>query len=147
MNGKRIHSHCLALLLCAGVAQAHDNSYFDSNPTPHGGQVRMAGAYHVEAVVEDGKLVLYVTDHGDQPQATAGWQGRATVLSGAEVARLPLSAAGDNRLTSAGGANFGADTRMVVVLRTADDEALELSYTPGTAAGGAANPAGDPPHH
>lgn len=138
-----MHKHILrklslALLLCTGTAQAHDNSYFDANPTPHGGQVRMAGAYHVEAVVESQQLVLYVTDHGDQPQATAGWQGRATVVNGAEISRLPLNAAGDNRLRSDATVNLGADTKMVVVLQSPDAEILELSYTPATAAGGVA---------
>ncbi|MBI5462675.1 MAG: hypothetical protein HY941_10875, partial [Gammaproteobacteria bacterium] len=91
MNTPILRNPCLALLLCAGTAQAHDNGYFDTHPTAHGGQVRMAGAYHVEAVLERQKLVLYVTDHADRPQATHGWQGRATVLNGTQVTRIALS--------------------------------------------------------
>ena len=129
----------LALSLCSGIAAAHDNSYFDSNPTPHGGQVRMAGAYHVEAVLEEQKLVLYVTDHGDQAQSTAGWQGRATVLNGTDVTRLSLAAAGANRMQSDAAVTLAADTKLVVLLQPPNAETLQLSYTPGSAAGGAAS--------
>lgn len=131
---------CVALALGSGVTPAHDNAYFDSNPTPHGGQVRMAGAYHVEAVLEDQRLVLYVTDHGDQAQSTEGWQGRATVLNGTEVTRLSLAAAGKNRLRSDRTLTIGSDTRMVVLLQPPAADALQLSYTPGSPAGAAAAP-------
>lgn len=135
----RLYGSCLALCLCPGIAAAHDNGYFDSNPTPHGGQVRMAGAYHVEAVLDGQKLVLYVTDHGDQAQSTAGWQGRATVLNGTDVTRLPLTAAGMNRMQGDTTATITADTKLVVLLQPPNTEALQLSYKPGTATGGAAN--------
>jgi hypothetical protein len=139
MNKHILRNHCLALLLCSGTALAHDNAFFDTHATAHGGQVRMAGAYHVEAVLEQKKLVLYVTDHADQPQSTNGWQGRVTVLNGTQVSRLALNSAGDNRLRSDTSVSFGADARMVVLLQLPDAEVLELSYTPATAAGGVAS--------
>lgn len=138
MSTRRLRPFALTLLLCAGATVAHDNRYFDSHPTPHGGQVRMAGAYHVEAVLEQRQLVLYVTDHGDQPQSTAGWHGRATVVNGAEVVRLTLTAVGDNRLHGNMPVSFGADTRMVVLLHPPMAEALQLDYTPAAAQGVAA---------
>ena len=122
-----------AIALCSTGLQAHDNSHFDAHAAPHGGQVRMAGAYHVEAVVEDRKLVLYVTDHGDEPQSTTGWQGRATLLAGGQADRLTLNAAGDNRLESDTAANVQSHSKIVVVLQPPEGDSLPLSYSLGSA--------------
>ena len=122
----------LAIALCSTGLQAHDDSYFDAHAAPHGGQVRMAGAYHVEAVVKDGKLVLYVTDHGDQPQSTAGWQGRATLLTAGQADRLMLNAAGDNRLESDTAISVQSDSKIVVVLQPSEGDSLPLSYSLGS---------------
>ena len=44
-------------------AWAHTDESLDAMPSPHGGQVRAAGPYHLELVAKDGELVLHVTDH------------------------------------------------------------------------------------
>ena len=119
-----------AIALCSTGVQAHDDSYFDANAAPHGGQVRMAGAYHVEAVVENDRLVLYVTDHGDNPQSAEGWKGRATVLTEGRTARVALTATGENRLESATPVAIRDDSKTVVLLRPPGGETLQLSYLP-----------------
>lgn len=123
-----------AIALCSTGLQAHDDSHFDAHAAPHGGQVRMAGAYHVEAVVEQGKLVLYVTDHGDEPQSTTGWHGRATLLAGGQADRVTLNAAGDNRMASDRSVNVESDAKVVVVLQPPEGDSLPLSYSLGSAA-------------
>ena len=42
---------------------AHTDESLDAMSSPHGGQVRAAGPYHLELVAKDGELVLHVTDH------------------------------------------------------------------------------------
>ena len=46
-------SATLAVSLPAG---AHTEEYFDSIDAPHGGQMRMAGPYHLELVAKERKL-------------------------------------------------------------------------------------------
>ena len=120
----------LAIALCSTGLQAHDDSYFDANSGPHGGQVRMAGAYHVEAVVENDRLALYVTDHGDNRQSTEGWKGRATVLTEGRTARVTLTATGENRLESGTPVTMQDDSKTVVLLQPPEGETLQLSYLP-----------------
>ena len=52
-----------ATLIIFQPAWAHTDESLDAMPSPHGGQVRAAGPYHLELVAKDGELVLHVTDH------------------------------------------------------------------------------------
>jgi hypothetical protein len=72
-----------ASLLYASSVLGHSDDYFDANPSPHGGQVRMSGAYHFELVMNEKEVIVYVTDHAEQPIATTG-----------AVATLEIKAAG-----------------------------------------------------
>ena len=103
-----------AALAFAGPTLAHSDEYLDTITTPHGGQMRMAGMYHFELVVEEGTLTVYLTDHADHPIASAGASGSATVLVGKNRSTINLAPAGDNRLTGKG--NFAMDAAMRVVL-------------------------------
>jgi hypothetical protein len=58
---------------------AHTDEQLDTIPSPHGGQVRATGPYHLELVVKDRELVLYVTDHAGQEIKTDGGEGKARV--------------------------------------------------------------------
>ena len=42
---------------------AHTDDYLDTLTTAHGGQLRMAGPYHLELVAKDKEMVLYVTKY------------------------------------------------------------------------------------
>ena len=35
---------------------AHTSAFLDARPSPHGGQVRAAGPYHLELIAKDGAL-------------------------------------------------------------------------------------------
>ena len=55
---------------------AHTDASLDAMPSPHGGQVRAAGPYHLELIAKDGDLVLHVTDHSWQAMKTDGGEER-----------------------------------------------------------------------
>jgi len=74
----------VAFVLATGAmsVHAHDDAYLDTQQAPHGGQLRMAGAYHLELVVDkstpqaaDKPVVVYVTDHAGQKVSTEGATG------------------------------------------------------------------------
>lgn len=108
----------LLLAVCLGgltpFAGAHTDEHLDQVKTPHQGQLRMAGAYHLELVVNDNALLVYVTDHGDQPLESKGLTATAVVLSGKDRVTVKLQPAGDNLLKGRGG--FILDPKMKVTV-------------------------------
>ena len=78
----------LALAASASTVHAHDDAYLDTQKAPHGGQLRMAGLYHLELVLDksspviaDKSVLVYVTDHAGQKISTANATGSATILA------------------------------------------------------------------
>jgi len=100
-----------------GVALAHTDEYFDKMRTPHDGQVRMAGAYHLELVVAGAEVKLYVNDHADKPIATA--EGSAKVIirwSKRNRYVVVLAPAGENLLRGTGKFKLGQANDVSVLL-------------------------------
>ena len=50
-----------AALMLLQPVWAHTDASLDALPSPHGGQVRAAGPYHLELVAKEGTLVVHVT--------------------------------------------------------------------------------------
>ena len=99
----------LTLATATTSVQAHDDAYLDTQQAPHGGQLRMAGAYHLELVVDkstpqaaDKTVVVYVTDHAGQKVSTEGATGNTTILAAKGKASVALVPDGDNRLKGTG---------------------------------------------
>lgn len=97
----------MALALASFMAHAHSDEELDARPSPHGGQVRMAGGLHLELVLaregdagQPRPVVVHVSNHADEPQPVRG--GRATVtLLAPKMApqRLELQPDGESRLS------------------------------------------------
>ena len=84
----------VAMAIGSGAALAHDDATLDKQKAPHGGQMRMAGAYHFELVLakdatgaQDSPVVVYVTDHAGAQVPSAGATGSATLGLDAEQLR------------------------------------------------------------
>lgn len=123
---KLMSAFLLALTLAAGPALAHTDEYLDKQSAPNGGQLRMAGPFHLELVIprdadpaRESEVSVYVTDHAAQPARLDGASARAIILSPKGKAQIELTPAAGNRLTGSG--RFGADDGMIVV----------VSFTPG----------------
>src|SRR5262245_11388317 len=87
--------HLLAVLSLR--AHAHGDEYFESQPAPHGGQVRMAGPVHLELVVRGTEVTVYVTDHADSPMNTDNGSAKVIIRSGRRNRFVVvLRPAGDN---------------------------------------------------
>ncbi|QTR50356.1 hypothetical protein [Candidatus Thiothrix anitrata] len=116
-----------ASLLMAGYALAHTDEYLDSQPTPHGGQMRMTDAYHLELVVKDKELTVYVMDHGNEAQPSAGMTATATILSGETKTEVTLEPAEENLLKGTGDFKISDDMKVVLSVTPAP---LTVRYTP-----------------
>jgi hypothetical protein len=111
---------------------AHSEQHFDSTTTPHGGQMRMAGPYHLELVTKEKEMIVYVTDHSDNNVPTAGGVGKASIQVGKAKAKtsIKLEPAGDNMLRGTGDFSITPETAVVVFLKLPEYEAQSARFTP-----------------
>lgn len=127
-----------ALALAAPVAHAHDDATLDRQAAPNGGQLRMAGPYHLELVLaktgsdaEARPVVVHVTDHAGAAVSTRGALGSATILAGGRKASVPLAPEGDSRMRGEARYTVGPDTKVVVTITLAGGQPAQARFTPG----------------
>lgn len=125
-------------------AQAHDDAYLDTLKAPHGGQLRMAGAFHYELVVvkdsteaKDNPVLVYLTDHAGTKIPSAGASGTVTLLAGKQKATANLVPDGDNRLKAVAKYASSPDLKAIVSITPAGQGTEQARFTPmAMAAGG-----------
>ncbi|OZA22402.1 MAG: hypothetical protein B7X91_14920 [Hydrogenophilales bacterium 17-64-11] len=119
-----------ASLIFSQGAFAHSDAYLDTQPAPHGGQLRMVQQYHYELVVKANEVSVYVTDHGGKKFDTRGATGTATLLAGKSKASVKLMPAGDNQMKGSGKFELAPDMKVVVSIALAGQTALQGRFTP-----------------
>lgn len=95
MKSMRILGCSLVLALWANIGQAHTDEVLDSIKSPNGGIVRMAGAYHLELLLQNGEARVYVTDHAGKPVATQNSSGTLTLLGNRKISLMLRPGAGN----------------------------------------------------
>lgn len=115
------------------AAFAHTDEYFDAHPSPHGGQVRMSGPYHLELVAGAGELVVYVTDHANNEISTEGAKGSASISSGGATTTAGLTPAGGNRFKAKLDAAIGPGTTIAVAVTMPGEPTAAASFVPRAA--------------
>ena len=127
----------LGSLLAAGSALAHDDAYLDTQKAPQNGQLRMAGIYHFELVVDrsspeakEKPVSVYLTDHAGQKIPAAGATGSVTLLSGKTRTTVTLSPDGDNLLKGVGKYASTPDLKAIVSITPAGQAAAQARFTP-----------------
>ncbi|MEI8385179.1 MAG: hypothetical protein WCF51_04350 [Nitrosomonadaceae bacterium] len=110
----------------------HSDDYLDTLTTSHGGQLRMAGPYHLELVTKDKELVIYVSDHGDNPIKTEGGTGKATLQlgKGKAGATIKLEPDGENQMKGVGEMTLKPGSVVVVFIKLVDEEAQSARFMP-----------------
>jgi hypothetical protein len=104
-----------AILICApSLAFAHAPKIGE-----HGGQQTDASGFHVEVVVKDTKLEVYLHDHSSRPVASAGFKGVAIFKDASgKPLRIPLEPAADNELTGVASSPLPAQLEGAVQITT-----------------------------
>ena len=97
----------------------------------HGGHEVEVGKYHVELVVKDRDLSLYVRDQADKPLDPKTVKASANVLSGKDKATVELAPAGAEML--AGQAPFGVrkDAKVIVTFSVAGGKSEQARFSLG----------------
>jgi hypothetical protein len=113
-------------------AYAHTDDYLDSVETAHGGQLRMAGPYHLELVAKDREIMVYVADHADTSIKTDGGTAKAVIQTGKSGARttIKLEPAGDNLLKGTGDFSLKRETVVVVFVSLPGQEPQSARFIP-----------------
>jgi hypothetical protein len=85
----------------------------------HGGPQTDAGSFHVEVVVKDMTLDVYLNDHSAMPVASAGFKGVAIFKAAdGKPVRILLAPASDNRLTGVAPSPLPAELEGAVQITT-----------------------------
>lgn len=123
--------------LAATAALAHDDATLDRAKAPNGGQLRMAGAYHLELVVaKDNKearespVAVFVTDHGDNRISTQGMSATVALLSGKAKTTTTLQPDGGNGLKGTASYSSAAGMKAVVTVRFSDGRTEQARFSP-----------------
>ena len=121
-----------ALASMSLLVSAHTEEFFDSRPSPHGGQMRMTGPYHLELVSKDNEIVVYVMDHADSELSVNGGSGKAIIQSSKTKTKtsVKLEQAGDNILKGSGDFSITPETVITVFVTLPEQEAHAASFTP-----------------
>ena len=133
------HAYIIALVLIfsASSAIAHDDETLDKMKAPHDGQVRMAGIYHFELLMnknsqgnKEEPLTVFVTDHNWNKIETKGATATATILSGKTKSTITLIADEDNGLTGMAKYVAKPDLKVVLSVTMSGKSVEQARYTP-----------------
>ena len=111
---------------------AHTNASLDAMASPHGGQVRAAGPYHLELIAKDGELVLHVTDHAWQEIHTDGGEGKANIQqdkAGGKIT-VKLKPSQQNVFKGNGEFHITPETVIVVFVELPGQDVYGAKFTP-----------------
>jgi len=119
------------LLICQPL-WAHTDESTDAMPSPHGGQIRGTGPYHLELVAKDGELLLYVTDHLNNEIKTSGGEGKANIQRIKTRSRITvkLEPSQDNMFTGRGDFQLDPKTVIVVFVKLPGQDAYAARFIP-----------------
>lgn len=132
MNKSIIAAVLAAPLMMFQPVWAHTDESLDAMPSPHGGQVRAAGPYHLELAAKDRELVLHVTDHAGQDINTGGGEGKANIQqdkAGSKIT-VKLEPSQQNMFTGSGEFRITPETVIVVFVKLPDQDAYAARFTP-----------------
>ena len=119
---KLVAMTALALTVLASAAVlAHESA------AKHGGIVRTAGDLSFELVNKDGRIAIYVDDHGRDLPA-AGMSGKLTVLNGSTKTEVLLEAGAGNMLLAKGDAKLAPGAKAVAAITLPDKSTKTVRF-------------------
>ena len=130
----------LRIALDASGSFAHDDEMLDRMPAPHGGQLRMAGRYHVELVLEPSRIRMFFTSHAGHEVAAPSGAASVKLVTGGEERTLALEVLGENVLGIDGSFPFTPGMTVELSVERGEKAPLVVRFAPTGYAGGAARP-------
>ena len=130
----------LGIALGAGTLLAHDDETLDRMPAPHGGQLRMAGRYHVELVLEPTRIRVFFNSHAGAEVAAPSGAASVKLVTGGEERTLALDVLGESALGAEGSFPFTPGMTVELSVERGEKAPLVVRFAPTGYAGGGAGP-------
>jgi len=119
----------LTFSLAPALAQSGHSHDHDHGPE-RGGDIQHMGDYHLELVVEEGRLAAYLTDdHGEEVSGDGFGVGGLVLVGGAQN-DVVFSNEGHGRFLAEGAFEASADLRAVLTLTTPDGQSHRARFQP-----------------
>ena len=139
-RARAIASATLAAVLALGAfaaalaplpADAHTDEMLAGRKTPNGGQMKVAGPFHVEFLVKGSEVRLFLYDHADAPADASRASASVQLVAGKERLSVELKPSGRmvNELAGSAASALTGEVRAVVRLQPAQGQAEQVRYT------------------
>ena len=112
----------VSALLVPLAASAHDTKGVN------GGRVSDAGAYHVELVLREASVDVFVSDANERPLGAAGFKATAVVVLEGKPHRIALEPQGNARLSGKAPAPLSPDVKAAVQLTAPDGKTAQARF-------------------
>jgi hypothetical protein len=116
-----------ALMLAASALVAPTAMAHGAAAPVHGGVVQTAADLSFELVATGEGAQIYVQDHGKDADASR-FEGKLTVLNGADKSEAPLKPSSANKL-EAKGVTLSKGAKAVAVLTTSSQKSITVRFT------------------
>lgn len=94
----------------------------------NGGAQTDAGSIHVEVVFIGTNLQVFLKDHSDKDVKTDGFKGTAIFVIDGKPQRIPLTPAGDNRLSGTSSVDLPANPKGAVQITTPSGSTMQAKF-------------------
>ncbi|MBN9581160.1 MAG: hypothetical protein J0G37_06580 [Afipia sp.] len=111
------------LIASASIASAHAPKV-----GANGGAQADAGSFHVEIVPERTTLQVFLRDHSDKAVVTNGFKGTAIFVIDGKAQRIPLTPAGDNKLTGTSTISIPSQPKGAVQITTPSGSTVQAKF-------------------
>jgi hypothetical protein len=126
----------ITLTILPARMMAHDAATLDAMPSQHGGQVRMAGPYHIELLLErvsvkgNRHIAIYLQNHLLQVLPSAGTSAQVKLTDGSRSTSVALTPDGLESLGGSVSCSSSAALVAVVLLRARDGQIYSATFNP-----------------
>lgn len=111
-----------AAMALSGWAVAHEGH------GPNGGRLADLPKHHLELIVKNDTVEVFVSDKESQPIAATGLTGLAIVVTAAGSTRIPLAASDASRLSGKAAATLPDGAKSIVRVKLADGQTIQASF-------------------
>jgi hypothetical protein len=94
----------------------------------NGGQMADAGDYHVEVVVNDTSLTVYINDQSDKALPTVGFKGTAILVVDGKAERFPLVPENENKLTGTAAVPLKAPIKGAIQITNSSNKTAQAKF-------------------
>jgi hypothetical protein len=94
----------------------------------HGGTQADAGSFHVEIVPQGTTLQVFLRDHSDKAVLTDGYKGTAIFVIDGKPQRIPLTSAGENKLTGTSTILIPSEPKGAVQITTPSGSTVQAKF-------------------